>query len=254
MAIPYRQGLILVLSSVSLYADIIGGELSLGFFSHTPSGTASYQSTLSVDAEDDLYWDTEQDMMLKAYIEHPVPLLPNIKIAYSTLSHEGSGEVSGFTWGDIVNVSGNIDDSFDLGMYDLTLYYELLDNVVEADVGLTLRYLDGSVDVAVTPFSSSPLHATYEAVDFTAFAPMLYGKLRTNIPSTDISLQFEGNVFSYDETTLFDYEISARYLFSFGVGLEAGYRYAHLDSTELEDGLIIDVDFRGPFAALVWDF
>ncbi len=250
----YIKGLLLLLSATSLQADIIGGEISLGMFGHAPSGTASYLHTASVDLEKDLYWDTEQDIMLKAYIEHPVPLVPNVKAAYSTLSHKGQGQVYEFSWGDIIDISGDIDNTFDLKMYDLTLYYELLDNMVEADVGLTLRYLDGNINVTVTPFSMAPIHATYEAVDFSAAAPMLYGKVRANIPATDISLQAEGNVVSYDDTTFFDYEISARYTFAFGLGLEAGYRFVHLDSSDLEDGLDIDVDFKGAFASLVWDF
>jgi outer membrane protein len=249
-----RQALLLLLGTLSLQADMVGGEISVGLFSHQPDGKASYLNAASFDLENDLHWDTEEDIVLKAYIEHPLPFVPNIKAAYSDLSHEGAGSIYGFNWGDIIDFSGHIDDTLDLKMYDLTLYYELLDNMVEADLGLTLRYLDGAIDVAVTPFSAAPLHATYEAVDFTEVVPMLYGKVRANIPATDVSLQFEGNIFSYDDTTLFDYELSARYTFTFGLGLEAGYRFVHLDSTDLEYGLDIDVDFKGPFATLVWDF
>jgi len=67
-------------------------------------------------------------------------------------------------------------------------------------------------------------------------------------------MQMEGNIISYDDTTFFDYEISARYSFTFGLGIEAGYRFVHLDSTDLEDGLDIDVDFKGAFASIIWDF
>ena len=45
----------------------------------------------------------EQDLFLKAYLEHPFPLLPNVKLGYTTLSHDGSSNVDGFTWGDIDN-------------------------------------------------------------------------------------------------------------------------------------------------------
>lgn len=238
----------------ALHADMLGGEISAGIFSHDAEGTASYRSAISLDAQENLYWKDEQDITLKAYFEHPLPFIPNIKVAYSDLSHEGRGEVYGFSWGDIVNVSGDLDNALTLRAYDLTLYYEILDNVVEADAGITLRYLDGSMDVRVQPFAPLPVQATYEAIDFDAVVPMLYAKGRFHIPTTDISLQFEGNFFNYDETTFYDYEISARYTFAMGVGIEAGYRTVHLDSTELEDDLLIDVDFKGPYAALVWDF
>ncbi|SFV90505.1 hypothetical protein MNB_SV-4-830 [hydrothermal vent metagenome] len=237
------------------YADMLGREVSVGMFNHTPSGVASYYSP-DVDIEKDLGWDTENDVMLKAYFEHSVPVLPNIKVAYSGLNHSGNGKVTAFSWGDIVDVSGDIDSKLDLQMYDATLYYELLDSTVEADLGLTLRYLDGNIDIKVTPFAKYnifDLGYEYESSDFTAIVPMVYGKMRIHIPNTDISAQIEGNAISYDNSTFYDMEISARYTFTLGVGVEAGYRIVHLDSDDL-DGVALDVDFKGLYASLVWDF
>lgn len=244
----------------TLYADIIGGEISLGMYSHSPSGNASYNAPFgtgtSADLEDDLYWSDEEDIMLKAYFEHPLPFIPNIKLAFSNLSHEGQGEVTDFAWGGIeIPLEGDIATSLDTTAYDLTLYYELLDNVVEVDAGLTLRYLDGSI--AVNSLSNSSALSTEvlnESTNFDALIPMLYGKARFNIPSTDISLQLEANAISYDETTFYDYELSARYTLAMGLGLEGGYRAIHLDSDDLADGLKVDMDFAGPYASIVWDF
>jgi hypothetical protein len=39
-----------------------------------------------------------------------------------------------------------------------------------------------------------------------------------------------------------------------GLGLEAGYKSMHIDSEDLADGLVVDVDSSGPYAAIVWDF
>jgi len=119
-----------------------------------------------------------------------------------------------------------------------------------------MRYLGG--DIAVTPtagFGFIPLELGVPyTTDIDMWIPMLYGKARFNIPKTDISLQFEGNGISYEETTFYDYELSARYTFSMGLGIEAGYKSAHLDSEDLADGLIVDMDFSGPYASIVWDF
>jgi len=244
----------LLLSSAAAHADMLGGEISAGIFNHTPSGTASYNGP-DVDVKKDLGWDTENDVMLKAYFEHPLPFIPNIKIAYSSLDHSGHGSIEDFRWGDINFAKALVDTSLTLRMYDATLYYEVLDNIVEADVGITLRYLDGNIDVTATPLVSGlgSLAPTYETSDFNTLAPMLYGKIRVNIPATDISTQIEANGVSYDGTTLYDIELSARYTFTAGVGLEAGYRLVHLDSDDIDD-LAVDVDFKGVYAALVWDF
>lgn len=255
-----------LLSAGTLYADtFIGGEVSVGMYSHSPSGSASYTlpfelSNPAVDIEDDLGWDTEQDFILKAYFEHPVPLFPNIKIAYSNIAHSGQGIVDGFSWGGIIGLNGEIDTSLDTQMYDLTLYYELLDNVVEVDAGLTLRYLDGDMAVRTLSNYDLPLVGSLsaellsESTNFDLWVPMLYGKARFNIPTTDISLQLEANAISYDETTFYDYELSVRYTLAMGLGLEGGYKSIHLDSDDLSDGLDLDIDSAGPYAAVVWDF
>ena len=241
-----------LLTSSALYADtVIGGEISLGVYSHSPSGTASYLLGSTVDLEDDFGWSDDQDFILKAYFEHALPFLPNIKIAYSTLNQSGTGDVTDFSWGPI-SWDGDIETDLEVQMYDLTAYYELLDNVVEIDAGLTMRYLGG--DIAITPTIGSITPLGSETTDIDLWIPMLYGKARFNIPNTDISLQFEGNGISYEETTFYDYELSARYTFSMGLGIEAGYKSIHLDSEDLADGLIVDMDFSGPYASIVWDF
>jgi len=248
----------------TLYADMIGGEVSLGIYSHTPSGTASYTLpytplTSSVDLENDFGWDTAQDAIVKAYFELPLPFVPNFKLAYSNFNQSGTDTVSSFSWGNIQG-DGEIDTALALQMYDLTAYYELLDNVIDLDAGLTLRYLNGNIDV--TPAAnftfasllSLSVALPTESTKIDEWIPMLYGKARFTVPSTDVSLQFEANGITYQETTFYDYELSARYTFSMGLGLEAGYKSMHIDSKDLADGLNVDVDSSGPYAALVWDF
>jgi outer membrane protein len=257
--------LALLLASTVLYADTIGGEVSVGVYSHSPSGSASYTLPYmplneSIDLENDLGWSDTQDVILKAYFELPLPFVPNVKLAYSNFSQSGEGTVTSFSWGGIIDLDGIVDTSLDLQMYDLTAYYELLDNVVEIDAGLTLRYLNG--DMSVTPtadFNSPGLLPDFsvsapQSTDIDMWIPLLYGKARFNVPNTDISLQFEANGITYQDTTFYDYELSARYTFSMGLGLEAGYKLMHIDSEDLADGLVVDVDSSGPYAAIVWDF
>ena len=240
---------LLTLSQV--HADIIGGEASIGIFNHAPSGNASYALPFSnidtsANLEDTLGFSEEQDLFFKAYLEHPLPLIPNIKIGYTALSHDGSNSVEAFSWGDIVNFTGEIDNSLSLDITDVTLYYELLDNWVEVDTGLTARYITGDMSVRTD--------INNDAVDFSTWIPMLYGKARFNFPLTDISLQLEANAISYGGLTSYDYELSARYTLAMGIGLEAGYKAFHLESDELLDGFNADMDFSGPYAAAIWDF
>jgi len=234
---------LLTLSQV--HADMAGGEASLGIFNHAPSGNASYRGTSS-SLDDTLGFNEEQDLFFKAYLEHPLPLAPNVKIGHTTLSHNGSNSVEGFTWGDIVNFTGEIDNSLLLDITDIVLYYELIDNWIEADTGVAARYITGDMRVSTD--------IDNDAVDFSIWIPMLYGKARLSFPFTDISLQLEANAISYGGLTSYDYELSARYTLAMGIGLEAGYKAFHLDSDELLDGFRADMDFSGPYAAAIWDF
>ena len=229
-----------------LHADMIGGEASLGFFNHEPSGSASYKSS-DASLEDTFGFTEEQDMVLKAYLEHPFPFLPNIKLGYTTLSHEGSSSVDNFSWGDIGTIDGHIDSSISLDMTDVTLYFEVLDNWVEVDAGLTLRNFSGEMSVVTAGGES-------DSADFSMWAPLLYGKARFNIPVTDLSFQLEANAISYWDITAYDYELSARYTLMMGIGLEAGYRSIHIDSDNLVNGFHAYADFSGPYAAAIWDF
>jgi len=118
-----------------LYADMAGGEFFIGMYSHSPSGYASYTEPYtglglgtSADLEDTLHWESNENIFLKAYIEHPVPLIPNVKVAFTQLSHEGTGEVGNdFVWGGIhIPTLGTVENSLDVGKYDLTLYYDFV--------------------------------------------------------------------------------------------------------------------------------
>ena len=83
---------------------------------------------------------------------------------------------------------------------------------------------------------------------------MVYGKVRFTLPVTDLSFQLEANAISYWDITAYDYELSARYTLVMGLGLEAGYKAFHLNSDDLVNGFNADMDFAGPYAAVLWDF
>jgi len=241
-----KKSLTSLLFSTFLWSDTIGGEASMGFSYHSIEGSSRYNTLSSIDLVDTLDFSSSQDIFLKAYIEHPFPLFPNVKLGFTSFSYDASSLVSSFFWGDIQNFTGKIDNSLSLSYTDATLYYELLDTWTEIDVGFTFRYLKGDMSIEST-FKS-------DAVSYTSLIPMFYGKARFNIPSTDLSFQAEVNLMSLSGITAYDYELSARYSFAMGLGIEAGYKTFHLDSNDLVDGLNTDIDISGPYISAVWDF
>jgi len=227
-------------------ADFIGGEIDLGYYSHNPSGTAQYKGDV-VDIEKDLHWGDEKDMFLRAYFEHPIPIIPNIRVGYSKFSHEGNGQASKtFGWdGFSIDLTDNVYSKIDLDMYDITLYYEFLDNWISADAGLNIKYLNGTVDVQSTTDSSSN--------DIQVPIPMLYAKAKVDIPATDLSFQLEGDYISYSGNMLYDFELGARYTFIAGFGIEAGYKAMKIKIDDVDD-FSMDTDFNGVYGKVVWDF
>jgi len=243
--------LLLALTFTYGNSDTIGGEVSLNIFSHSPNGQASYNILTSnganlQDVEDTFGFETEQTIAFKGYLEHPFPFLPNIKLGYISLSHKGSQSVDDFSWGNLSNFTGNTANNLTLDITDTTLYYELLDNWVEIDAGLTFRHMSGDIGVHSSSHN--------ERIDFTTTTPMLYTRLRAHIPSTDISFGLEANAIVLSGINSYDYELSARYTFYMGLGLEAGYKHMHLEEDTLVDNLNINMDFSGPYAAAIWDF
>jgi len=243
--------LLSIISTVGM-ADIIGGELNLGYYNHAPSGTVQYEGDV-VDIKKDLKWSKEGDMFIKAYIEHPLPVIPNIKLGYSTFGHQGEGSVDkSFQFGSSsFQLNSNIKTKLDLKMYDLTLYYEILDNWINADVGVNIKYIDGEIAVNGNDIISNLL--INESSDFQVPIPMIYAKLRLDVPTTDLSLQAEGNYISYDGNSFYDAEFGIRYTFSLGLGVEAGYKSMKLKLDDIND-LSMDSEFSGAYGKLVWDF
>ncbi|MDM5272610.1 TIGR04219 family outer membrane beta-barrel protein [Sulfurovum sp. zt1-1] len=238
---------------IPLNADFIGGELSVGVYSHTPKGYAAYdiygmESKTSI--EDTLHWTESQDLFFKAYLEHPLPVISNIKLEYNDLSHQGSGPVSGFTWGDISDFTGDLSNKLDMHAFDVTLYYELIDNWASLDTGLTLRHVYGDIYVK----AGNMFMTQEETIDYDTWIPMIYMKGRFDVPTTDITFQAELNAITFSSSTMYDALFTMRYTAVMGLGIEGGYRMMHLDDNELAAGLALDVDFKGPYAAVVWDF
>ena len=96
----------------------------LAFAAFCAASSAAYLLNDVVDVENDLDLESDTNANLSAYLEHPVPVLPNVRLNYTRIEQSGSGEVS--TQFDLV--SGDVDSDLDLSQFDVTLYYEVLDN------------------------------------------------------------------------------------------------------------------------------
>ncbi|GGC73376.1 TIGR04219 family outer membrane beta-barrel protein [Marinobacter halophilus] len=216
-------------------ADILGVGATFGYWDADYSGSAS-KGNDRVDLEQDLNLSSDSNANLTAYFEHPVPVLPNVRLAYTRTKQSGNGQLdSGY---DLL-VPGSVRSELELEQLDLTLYYELLDNWVNLDLGLTVRDFSGDLVIIDTLGRSNQTKAD-------AVLPLLYLAARFDLPLTGVSVGGDANAVSFDGDSVYDFNVYGQYELSL-LQLRAGYRQISLDYDDGDDNL--DIELSGPFVS-----
>jgi outer membrane protein len=222
-------------------------------------GGGSWDTEFSGEVgDDDLTLTTKElgikDKKNKYYyiaIEHPVPVLPNIKLQQTDLTSKQTATiVRTFSIGDETFTAGtDVTTDFDLSYTDATLYYEILDNWVNIDLGITARKFSGYLRASSTATTQS----ANEKLDATL--PMLYTKFQFDLPLSGLSAGLDVNYVSYDGNTLSDYSAKIGYTFDSVVdaGLELGIRKFNLKIDEDEEATA-DLELSGPYIAALFHF
>lgn len=187
-----------------------------------------------------------------AALEHPIPLVPNIKIKYTQLELDGSTNLTDtFEFGDqnfTVGTKANLITDF--SHMDYTFYYELFDNdLVSIDFGLTVKHFDGDATVSGTVNGDSKT----ETIDFSAPIPLGYLRGEVGLPLTGLSVFAEGNLLAIDDSKIQDYKVGIAWEFidnlAVDVAIRAGYRSFVIELDDVDD-ISTDLDSSGPFAGL----
>ncbi|WP_166259487.1 TIGR04219 family outer membrane beta-barrel protein [Marinobacter salicampi] len=236
--------LFLAVSSVALVtpfvastasADIVGLGANVSYWDSGLSGKATTNGD-QVDIENDLDLSSDSNANLTAYLEHPLPLLPNVRLSYVSTEHTGTGNL-GVRF-DSIGAGADVRSDLDLSQLDLTLYYEILDNWVNLDAGLTVRKLDG--ELLVQEIGGTQASET----DIDGVLPMGYLAARFDLPFSGVSAGAEGNFISFDGDSVYDVTAYGQYEISL-LQLRAGYRQMAIDYEDGNDRLDIELD--GPF-------
>lgn len=227
-------------------ATVLG--IHAGYTSWSPDFSGDFQSEelsnsatpTKIDLEDDLGFEDEANNILFVALEHPVPFLPNIKLVSTELKTDARATLDTEITFDDVTFSQNVDvqSDVDLSHNDVTLYYEILDNWVSLDLGLTARVFDGEIRIA------SATESAQETVDATI--PLLYGKAQFDLPLTGLSVGANLNYLSAGGNTLSDLDLFINYKFAFGLGLTAGARTFAVELDD-EDNLSSDIELSGAY-------
>ncbi len=220
---------ILALSALSsnANADALGLYVGGGVWDHDPSGSFGTVGDPQIDMESNLRYSGEKDSYVYAAFEHFVPLVPNVRIERATMGHTGTA--TNLTFDNTSNLKGpsaiNIDNT------DAILYWRLLDNWVNFDLGFTARKLDADFTVDT------------KTVAVSETIPMLYAAVQFDLPLTGLSVGADINTISYSDASYNDLRIRA--LYEMGViGFELGLKTTNLELKGL-DKINADLEFKG---------
>lgn len=199
-------------------------------------------------------FDDETFTSYYAALEHPVPLVPNLKLKYTELELNGDttlDETFSFGGSDYV-VGTQVGTVSDLSHIDYILYYEIFDNdLVSIDLGVNAKQFDG--EIVVTGTSQDGGQNTTERVDFSVFVPLVYGRAEVGLPFTGLSVFFEGSLLAIDDSKIQDYQAGIAYALldnlAIDMDIKAGYRSMTLELDDIDD-IYTDLDASGPFAGI----
>ena len=224
------------------------------YWDQTVSGDEGAGSS-QADLEDDLNLDAGGQNVVYFAFEHPIPVVPNIKIKMSDMSSDGTGTLtSSFNLGgETLTENTEVKSELDLTHTDYTLYWGLPLPIVTFDFGLTLRQFDGSMSSVATDGSQSA------SADLDVTVPMGYLKAGVDVPLTGLSFGGDINVISYGDSGITDYDLNMTYVLPviplLDVGITAGYRSFDLeinpdDFGGSDDDLNAKATVAGPYIGL----
>ena len=246
---------IATLLTASVQADTLLG-LYIGGHMWANQADGSFGEGQGIDNQAQFDFDDESQGSFFVALEHPIPLIPNIKIASTTLDTSGNTTISSsFTFeGETYNANSILDTTFDLSYVDYTFYYELLDNdLLTFDVGITARDLDSQINV-VGDISGTE---TSSDLSVSGIIPLVYVNTIIGLPFTGFNVFAEANFLSLDDSTLYDYQIGVSYELvdnlAVDLDLTLGYRAVKLELNDIDD-LYSDLTFNGVFAGAIVHF
>lgn len=247
-----------VVSIAALTASTASADRILGVYVGASSWQQAYDgyiqdldagTPINVDFEDDLGFDDDNGSVFYVALEHPIPFLPSIQLKQTNIE---ISETNNLTRD--INIGGGefmladeVSSEADFSHTDITLYYQILDNIVSLDLGLTGRIFDGFVEVDDTSGAASGRE------DFDAVVPLVYVKARVDLPFTGGFASVSGNIIGANGSMFADYEATVGWEGKFGLGIEGGYRILDLELDDI-DGVDAELTIDGGFAGIFYHF
>jgi hypothetical protein len=250
-------GSIFVLAGSSKAGPLIDFEASIGVIQQKPRGYVSYLEESDndrIDVKNDANLGDKTKPWAKFKLEHPIPVIPNIKLAYMPMKFDGSGNVArNINWGgQTYQANADFNLSVTLDRVDTTLYYNfpfiktVTAGKLDVEFGLNVRTIMFEGKLSGTTTGGQRVT---ESKSITLPIPM--GHLAAEIrPINQVSLVGELNYIGYKNNAYYDYVAGLRLNSPVRTPLkpfvEVGYRYEKLKIDEQD--VKIDLKIKGLYA------
>lgn len=225
------------------YADILGFRVSGGQFKYSVSGDLrdSATTTDTIDLKNDLHIADDSGAQGFVYIEHPVPLIPNVRLGNTSLRLNGTGSASiNFTFnGQPFTTVQTLTTNVDLSHTELALYYEIIDTFVDIDIGLNFKSFGKTATISNGTTTAS--------TDLKGTIPMLYAAINIPIPITGFIIGGEISTISVGDNSITDTIVRLRYDSDFQLGAELGYRAFSIKYEDTGAATYANIKASGPY-------
>jgi len=239
--------------ATSASADFLRVEAGAGAWQQTPSGYAARtdgDGVLDLNGRYDSLENDSTEMYAWILFKHPLPIIPNLRLEYVTISDEGvtTGSVAGMP------IPGAAPTTIDMTQYDIIPYYNLLDNTfwMTVDLGIDIKVIQSDVAVAAV----EPYFDGYESTDTTVI-PFVYLRGRVQVPTTGLGLEADAKVISDGTNTMYDVRAKVDYTFDITPlvqpGIEVGYRVQQVTIDDGDDAQV-DLSYSGVYAGVMLRF
>ena len=241
-----------LLSPALSAADTLGMRVGANYWDFDISGTARYKTrdpANDIDVNQDLGYNDGSLGFYYVSLEHPVPLLPNVRISRTDIDEDANGRLrQTVIFGDTTFfVNEDVSSKVQLDQTDITLYYSLLDNIVNLDLGLNAKYIDSKARITGTTSGIT------QTADVSGWVPMGYAGVGVDLPLTGLAVSADGAYVKYQSSSFYDFTARVTYTSPWFVGADVGYRKIKLDLDDFDDSFA-DVEFDGPYAGLYLHF
>ncbi len=240
--------------SVSSADSIFGVHAGASIWNPDVDGSVGQRNN-AFDLTGEFSESSAESSTIYVAVEHFVPLVPNAMLKRTPLTWTGTSSSASGTLGGVIPLEGEVDAEIDLDMTDITLYYQLLDNWVSLDFGLTARMLNGYI--AAQEATVNNVAAGSDRVDVDATIPMLYGHARFDLPFSGLAAGLRANIIGFEGNNLSDLEaylhleVDLVPLLDFGI--QGGLRRLSLDIDDLDDWNS-DATIEGAFVGITAHF